>query len=76
MPMLSNFELLTPLHPFLGKVKVLDPSDFSEVPVLPARASYEALAGKRGTSAKSEGFGTLTLPKLRIRGVRSPKLDS
>ena len=31
MPMLSNFELLTPLHPLLDTVFVLDPLDFGEI---------------------------------------------
>ena len=35
-PMLSNFERLTPSLAPMGKVKVLDPSNFGEVPVLPA----------------------------------------
>ena len=53
MPLLSNFELLTPLLAPLGKVKVLDPSDFGEVAVLPARASYKHVFS---TLSKIEDF--------------------
>ena len=43
MPMLSNFELLTPLHPLLAQVNVLKPLDFPEVPLFPTRSSYDVI---------------------------------
>ena len=67
MPILSNFELLTPPQSLLVTVNVLKPMDFGESAVLSARASYKKYGGGRGGVLGDEVVMELIWGKLYKR---------